>query len=614
MKLNYNDINFIINEAVAQLMEEGIGINQFPKYGYCLILAGSPGSGKSFLLSNEIPIQGKVFDIDDFREKLTKMKGENVETKDAAILLRKSENAFLKAQGNIKNNIIFDICGRPEQRGKWSLFEEIVQMVKPLGYKIGVIWVAANRSVALKRNVSRKRTLPDKSIHQRTNQVNKFVPEFLSSNRANGIDEAWIVFSSGKNLTDTEIPKTISLEKTENGFNLTPEMKEYLSDFLGPKEKSNSWTPVTYLSNSEIKKLNDTPTTFLRDNSVNEGVLNESLSSIIYHFTTISKMVAIARTNMLILSSVSNNKNDIALNKGYPYYMSFTRERTSQTGYAAYMNGKYDHLLPKQYDKDGNERMPSHATAGQLYVRMEFDGDMLNNTFKGVPVDYHFKQNRHNKLQKVFSQSELVQFRQSEDRLLSKKFYIDNAHKFIKQIDIFYPENEIGNKLGTFELVVWLLKESIFKDIINVYTNINDFNAQNNTRTNDNDKIEAYFNDFRKPKVKQITNSRIGRLAAFLYVILQCKNMDVETLIDDVLCIYASLIDEEMYNVTKQNILKWLQFYENNPPTYSKVSLNLFKSDFSKDLASIYARTTGIYLQVGGKEYRSKFLPKGEGE
>ena len=141
-----------------------------------------------------------------------------------------------------------------------------------------------------------------------------------------------------------------------------------------------------------------------------------------------------------------------------------------------------------------------------------------------------------------------------------------------------------------------------------------DFNAQNNTRTNDNDKIEAYFNDFRKPKVKQITNSRIGRLAAFLYVILQCKNMDVETLIDDVLCIYASLIDEEMYNVTKQNILKWLQFYENNPPTYSKVSLNLFKSDFSKDLASIYARTTGIYLQVGGKEYRSKFLPKGEGE
>ena len=118
MKLNYNDINFIINEAAAQLMEEGIGIDRFPQYGYCLIMAGGSGSGKSTLLSTDLDIQGKFFDVDSFRddiEHLRKEKGsfnadsfKKWKSKESKAINDNNIDIFLKSQTNVLNNIIID--------------------------------------------------------------------------------------------------------------------------------------------------------------------------------------------------------------------------------------------------------------------------------------------------------------------------------------------------------------------------------------------------------------------------------------------------------------------------------------------------------------------------
>ena len=52
--LNEQDIYKLVKETVNKLLNEGLGVGSFPNNGYCLILAGGPGSGKSYLLNNDI--------------------------------------------------------------------------------------------------------------------------------------------------------------------------------------------------------------------------------------------------------------------------------------------------------------------------------------------------------------------------------------------------------------------------------------------------------------------------------------------------------------------------------------------------------------------------------
>lgn len=290
IKITHDDIKKMVKEAIERIMlEEGIGVGQFPKEGYCLIIAGSPGSGKSYLRDHSIPIYGKSFDLDAYREKYEKYllnvkkmrkttttkNGEKIlgakdkAAEDAPSIITKSKNMFFNdTNRRVKDNVIFDVSGGKKQKEPMSLIDEIINMVKPLGYKIGVIWVVTNRSVAMQRNLQRSRTIGDQGFHNKTNQANKHMPKFLTGiekgSLSRFVDDAWIVFNSGRNLNDKEVPKTIHLDKTENGFNIPEEMMNYLNDFLGPNEKKPSLYPQTYLSNSEIKKNNPSGDTYLR--------------------------------------------------------------------------------------------------------------------------------------------------------------------------------------------------------------------------------------------------------------------------------------------------------------------------------------------------------------
>ena len=290
IKLTQDDIKTMVKEAIERIMlEEGIGVGQFPREGYCLIIAGAPGSGKSYLRDNAIPIYGKSFDLDAYREKYerfllnvkkmrkttTKKDGEKIlgakdkAAEDAPSIITKAKNMFFgNTNRNFKDNVIFDVSGGKKAKEPMSLIDEIINMVKPLGYKIGVIWVVTNRSVAMQRNLDRSRTIGDQGFHNKTNQANKHMPKFLtgedSGSLASMVDDAWIVFNSGKNLKDPNKPNTIHLNKTGKGFDIPSDMMTYITDFLGPNEKKPSLYPQTYLSNSEIKKNRPDGDTFLR--------------------------------------------------------------------------------------------------------------------------------------------------------------------------------------------------------------------------------------------------------------------------------------------------------------------------------------------------------------
>ena len=254
--------------------------------GWCMIIVGGPGSGKSHFINNYLPIKGEIFDIDAYRKKyldsikdtdaeaygrMSKRGGFKELTLNTVDFLKKAEVDFLKTHSSENTNVIFDIVGRKE-----SDILDIINLTKPFGYNIGICWVVCNRSVAMQRNINRgldktsgRLILPDKSFHQRTNGVNRVVPAFLQGPQSSDVDAAWIILTSSSSLspmTDEEKAECVlELEKAGEGFVISDEDIQKINNVLGPKEKSNNFTPETYLSNAEIKKLSGDRKDFLRE-------------------------------------------------------------------------------------------------------------------------------------------------------------------------------------------------------------------------------------------------------------------------------------------------------------------------------------------------------------
>lgn len=100
----------------------------------------------------------------------------------------------------------------------------------------------------------------------------------------------------------------------------------------------------------------------------NKNILNESLSKNVYHFTTLGALKSIIYKNTIKCSHVDPKSADDSLNKGYIFYLSLTRNFNSTIGYVGNLNA----------DKE----------TFKFNVRIELDGEKLNNKYKGEPVEW----------------------------------------------------------------------------------------------------------------------------------------------------------------------------------------------------------------------------------
>ena len=185
----------------------------------------------------------------------------------------------------------------------------------------------------------------------------------------------WSVLDGNKKYTRQTLDKIAEdYEKTHPGWIVIGGINgdQYTTGFGSDIGAGSAYfTPQTYYSTKEIKNMNNKPETYVRS-KINETI-DESFSNKIYHFTTYENLLYIAKYNAFFLNHVGNNKNDIYLNRNNEYYLSFTREKSSEVGYPAYMNGKYDEMLFI------NRRM---SPSDSLFVRIEVDGEKLNKNFK----------------------------------------------------------------------------------------------------------------------------------------------------------------------------------------------------------------------------------------
>lgn len=134
-----------------------------------------------------------------------------------------------------------------------------------------------------------------------------------------------------------------------------------------------------------------------------EGFLDEKVSSIAYHITTLENAYKIISSDTFEMSQASGSPSERRKNPPrYPFYMSTARSRYSN------------------YFKDQAERTSA--------VILTLDGDRLNNYFKSKAIDF-FGDSYFSDRKKGGSEM--------EDRIFSKKPRITNFLKFIKRVDLF---------------------------------------------------------------------------------------------------------------------------------------------------------------------------------
>lgn len=190
-----------------------------PKFGWCTILMGGAGSGKSFARKRYMAIDSRVIDVDKYKSSdwlkrlnlYDEIKSE-LEVDDSEMnptnsdYVKKSHFATqpytnaLKRQGRTMGkyadkerlpNVLFDITGN-----EFSKISQIIEAVKPLGYKIAIVFVFASITDAMNRNFTRDRVV-DRDNFLRTHQGVLNTIQFIFDNEYNKqVDEFWLVDSS----------------------------------------------------------------------------------------------------------------------------------------------------------------------------------------------------------------------------------------------------------------------------------------------------------------------------------------------------------------------------------------------------------------------------------
>ena len=227
--------------------------------------------------------------------------------------------------------------------------------------------------------------------------------------------------------------------------------------------------------------------------SIERLILNERLSSTLYHFTYIGGLYKILKSDSFKLRSAYGRLSD-DMHKTKKFYLSCTRQKNGLMGYSRKMN-----------------------------VRITLDGDMLNANFEGGAVDYWGssmgKQAYYNK--KSYKEVPYLQSdTENEDRLFSDKPVIRNATKYMKRIDVVV--NNLKNPTTLSFLFHILI--SGYRNMIYIYDNEKDFNYQ--TDNTINDKIQEMRHLYDSiPNTLERENSVIYGLSHILSFFIVVDNL-----------------------------------------------------------------------------------------
>ena len=267
-----------------------------PKFGWCAIFVGGPGSGKGTAVDFLSRLEGDYFNVDNLKEieRMWQIKdpetgkphsdnftipsdmvpkldadGNPIRDENGDLVLydknRNMKNSEFVSQlhqemkplskkwkksilNNPENergrkrlpNLIFDITGDELKK-----IMEIVNSVQPVGYKVAVIWVLPTLKKAQRNNLRRDRTVKFEDILvPKHRDVILTIEQLFSSGLVERLNEFWIVDSAIK-----ENPKTdpVAYHKAQNVYHIPCEKS-------GLKTFKNIVSRIIY-NKREIRKI-----------------------------------------------------------------------------------------------------------------------------------------------------------------------------------------------------------------------------------------------------------------------------------------------------------------------------------------------------------------------
>ena len=165
-----------------QQIQEGV---YDPNIFNAIFLAGGPGSGKSYVVRKTTGGLGlKIVNSDDIYEKDLEKAGLDIgkpedifSDEGQAIRLRSKQKTKARQMGWVDGRLGIIIDGTGKDVAKISRQKTLLDQI---GYETMMIFVNTSLETAQIRNKERKRTLPEKSVEQMWNNVQRNIGAFQS--------------------------------------------------------------------------------------------------------------------------------------------------------------------------------------------------------------------------------------------------------------------------------------------------------------------------------------------------------------------------------------------------------------------------------------------------
>lgn len=229
----------------------------YPQFGWCVILCGGPGIGKSTAFETLVPISARKYDVDvlkNYKIKTSDLDGDELIMNDGTVIdLSNIEGPYNLSNPDFTNlihqatrplskkfknnmydmgknapkdrlpNIVFDITG-----SDITDFQSIITEVKPLGYKVAIVWVLGEIEQALDQNSKRPRQVRVDLLLSKHNDVIHTATKILGdAEMMKSINEFWIIMQVVYNTSDKDdvqrylrLPNVYPIKTKEDLINL----------------------------------------------------------------------------------------------------------------------------------------------------------------------------------------------------------------------------------------------------------------------------------------------------------------------------------------------------------------------------------------------------------
>jgi hypothetical protein len=236
---------------------------------------------------------------------------------------------------------------------------------------------------------------------------------------------------------------------------------------------------------------------------MNKEQLNESMSSIAYHFCPIDALWAIMSSKYFKLTptsaSTADDKEKCTVgNYVYPYYMCFSRSHSCLSGYV-------------------RRRLEGDATWRKGIARITVDGNKFNHKFKTVPVNVYSSKNNErvkSKFEKTansnktywLSWAAYLEYREEEERYGEKPLTFNQWRKMHSN------DNNLNSKVG-----VYTFERGEADDSTRLDTNSGILNTELTASLDD----DSQFRQLLEFEDRLLSN--VGQIPAFPYI----KRIDI---------------------------------------------------------------------------------------